>query len=192
MSQATAPYVTLAHQDDVYEPTYTEEVLARVAHSKRPILIFSEYFEIRNGERVYKNKLLKIKRLMNFGFRISSKSRWLRRRVLSLGNSICCPAVTYSRAACEGFRFDGAFKFACDWDAWERLSRQKGAFLYIPQPLCGHRIHEESETTKQTEGEGRAREEYEMLRRFWPAWIARRLARSYAKGAESNQLRKGE
>ena len=188
MSQAKTPFVTIAHQDDVYEPTYTETVLKKAQKSKRPILIFTEYFEIRNGERVMKNRLLSIKKLMNFGFRISARCCWTRRRVLAIGNSICCPAVTYSREACEDFRFDGAFKFACDWDAWERLSRQKGAFLYIPKRLCGHRIHEDSETTKQTEGEGRAREEYTMFRRFWPAWIARRLARTYAKGADSNQL----
>lgn len=188
MSQATTPFVTIAHQDDVYEPVYTETVLRRAEKSKRPILIFSEYFEIRNGERVFKNKLLKIKRVMNFGFRFFPNCRWVRRRVLSIGNSICCPAVTYSQKACEDFKFDRAYKFACDWDAWERFSRQKGAFLYIPKPLCGHRIHEDSETTKQTEGEGRAREEYAMFRRFWPAWIARRLAHYYAKGADSNQL----
>lgn len=188
MSQATTPFVTIAHQDDVYDPTYTETVLRRAEKSKHPILIFTEYFEIRNGERVFKNRLLRIKRLMNFGFRFFSNCRWTRRRVLSIGNSICCPAVTYSREACDGFSFDREFKFACDWDAWERLSRKKGAFLYISHSLCGHRIHEESETTKQTEGEGRAREEYAMFRRFWPAWIARRLARYYAKGADSNQL----
>ena len=188
MSQADAPFVTIAHQDDLYEPTYTEAVMGRAMRAKRPILIFSEYYEIRNGTRVTKNRLLSIKKLMNCGFRIASGSRWMRRRVLSIGNSICCPAVTYSREALGDFRFDAAFRFACDWDAWERLSRGKGAFLYIPERLCGHRIHADSETTKQTAGEGRAREEYTMFRRFWPEWIARRLARGYAKGAESNQL----
>ena len=188
MSQAKAPFVTIAHQDDIYEPTYTETVIKRASRAKRPILIFTEYYEIRNGARVTKNRLLSIKKMMNFGFRIFKGSRWMRRRVLSIGNSICCPAVTYAMEVCGDFRFDAAFRFACDWDAWERLSRKKGAFLYIPERLCGHRIHEDSETTKQTAGEGRAREEYTMFRRFWPNWIARRLARHYAKGADSNQL----
>ncbi len=187
-SQAESEYITIAHQDDLYEPTYTEQILQKADKQKHPILLFTDYFEVRNDERVYKNRLLRIKRMMNIGFRISKRSRFLRLRVLSLGNSICCPSVTYARAACEGFRFDGSFHFACDWDAWDRLARQKGAFVYIPEPLIGHRIHEDSETTKQTEGEGRAREEYTMFRRYWPKCIARRLAKTYAKGADSNQL----
>lgn len=187
-SQAESEFITIAHQDDVYEPRYTEEILRHAEKYKKPIMLFTDYFELRHGERVYQNKLLKIKRLMNVGFRISKRSRFMRLRVLSLGNSICCPSVTYCRAACEGFRFDGNFKFACDWDAWDRLARQKGAFVYIPEALMGHRIHADSETTKQTEGEGRAREEYTMYRRYWPKFIARRLAKFYAKGAESNQI----
>lgn len=187
-SQADTPYVTIAHQDDLYEPTYTETVLKRAERNRRPILIFTEYFEIRGGERVYKNGLLRIKRLMNLGYRFFPNSRGARLRVLSFGNSICCPAVTYAADACRGFRFDGNFKFACDWDAWDRLARQKGAFLYVRKPLVGHRIHEDSETTKQTATEGRAREEYTMFRRYWGERMARRLAKFYAKGADSNQL----
>ena len=171
------PYVTIAHQDDVYEPTYTERILQRADRSKKPILIFTEYFEIRNGERVIKNKLLRIKRLMNLGFRLFPNSRFMRLRTLAMGNSICCPAVTYAMEACRDFRFDGQFRFACDWDAWDRLARQKGAFLYIREPLTGHRIHEGSETTKQTASTRRSEEEYMMFCRYWPAWIAKRLSR---------------
>lgn len=187
-SCATTPFVTIAHQDDVYDPTFTEETMKKATKAKRPILVFTDYFEVRNGERVYKNKLLRIKRFLNFGFKLSSKSRFIRRRVLSLGNAICCPAVTFSSEACRDFTFDKSFRFACDWDAWERLSKKKGAFLYVSKPLMGHRIHEESETTKLTAGDLRGEEEFRMFRRFWPAFIAGRLAKSYKKGADSNQL----
>ena len=182
------PFFTIAHQDDLYDPTYTETVLGKLEREKTPILAFTDYFEIRNGERVYKNRLLRIKRLMNFGFRLSRRWRFSRLAVLALGNSICCPAVTYSSEACRDFRFDNRFRFACDWDAWERLARKKGAFLYAPKPLMGHRIHADSETTKQTADTRRGEEEYTMFRRFWPDWIARRLSGFYAKGADSNQL----
>ncbi len=183
-----ADFVTIANQDDVYDPTYTEKILQKAEGKQNPILIFCEYFEVRNGERVYKNKLLRIKKCMNFGFRFFPRSRFVRRRILSVGNSICCPAVTYSKGALEGFLFDKRFRFGCDWDAWERLSLKKGRFLYLKQPLMGHRIHEESATTALTQDGRRAEEEYLMFCRFWPAWIAKRLARSYAKGADSNDL----
>lgn len=188
MSKATTPYVTIAHQDDIYAPEFAEQTMKKAVKAKRPIILFTDYFEVRNGQKVYKNKLIRIKRIMNSGFRLSSRCRFLRRRVLSLGNSICCPAVTYATEACRDFKFDNTFRFACDWDAWDRLARKKGSFLYIPKPLMGHRIHEESETTKLTAGSLRGEEEYRMFCRYWPTWIARRLSKSYAKGADSNQL----
>ena len=57
------PLVTVAHQDDLYENTYAEQVIA--AYKKHPgsSIIFTDYFEIRRKERVYTNTLLKIKRL---------------------------------------------------------------------------------------------------------------------------------
>ena len=188
VSLVQTPYFTIAHQDDVYEPTYAETVLNRAERYRDPILVFSDYFEIRNGERVYKNKLLKVKKLLNLGFRPFKTWRWMRRRVLSFGNSICCPAVTYCTRTYGDFLFDEQYRFACDGDAWERLSRKKGAFVYIPKPLMGHRIHEGSETTKQTADTRRGEEEFLMFRRFWPEAIARRLSHHYADGAKSNQL----
>ncbi len=188
MSLIQTPYGTLAHQDDIYDPQYSARILEKAQKHKDPILIFSDYFEIRNGERVYKNKLLKIKRKINTVFSLFPKSRFMRRRALSIGNSICCPAVTYRMEKCKNFRFDAYFRFACDWDAWERLGNQKGSFLYIKQPLMGHRIHEGSETTKQTEGSRRKEEEFIMFRRFWPTFLAKRISGYYEKGAESNQL----
>ena len=44
MSLADTEYVTLAHQDDVYEPTYAEEVLRAAQKAKKPIIAFTEYF----------------------------------------------------------------------------------------------------------------------------------------------------
>ena len=185
-SKCDTEFFTIAHQDDVYEPEYLENILKKFEASKKPIIAFSEYFEVRNGNKVYKNKLLKIKKMLNFGFRLSKRSRFIRRRVLSLGCSICCPAVTFSKEGCSDFKFCNEFKFTCDWDAWERLSKRKGDFVYINKPLMGHRIHEESTTTAMSESGERAKEEFTMLRRFWPAWIAKIICKPYKKAAASN------
>ena len=190
VSCADTKYITIAHQDDVYDPPYAETLLSKMENDKHPIIAFSEYFEIRNGKRVYKNKLLKIKRLMNVPFRMFKKSRFVRRRVLSLGTSICCPAVTFSDEALKDFKFDKQFKFTCDWDAWERLSKKKGSFLYTKKPLMGHRIHEESETTNLTQNGLRSSEEYMMFKRYWITPFAKLIARLYSKGADSNDLSK--
>ncbi len=189
VSHAETPFVTIAHQDDVYEPTYAERILSAM-EKKNTLLAFTDYFEIREKERVYQNKLLSVKRKMNALLGAFPSSRFVRRRVLSLGNSLCCPAVTYRTDLFKNFSFDAKYRFVCDWDAWERLSRLKGAFRYIKEPLMGHRIHESSATTEITNSSLRAEEEKEMFSRFHPAFIVKLLMRSYAKSADSNTLEK--
>ena len=97
--QADTPYVTIAHQDDVYFPDYTEQMLRQMRKEKRPLIWFSDYAEIRNGQIVKNNKLLHIKRMMLLPLRIKGfwKSRFIRRRVLSFGCPICCPSVAFAK-----------------------------------------------------------------------------------------------
>ena len=61
-SCATTPLVTLAHQDDRYYVNYTEDVLAAAKKCRHPLIIFTDYNELRNGKTVTTNRLLKVKR----------------------------------------------------------------------------------------------------------------------------------
>ncbi|MCM1577253.1 MAG: glycosyltransferase family 2 protein [Ruminococcus sp.] len=184
---ASTDYVTIAHQDDIYDPTYTESVL-KAARGKNPIIIFTDYFELRNGQKVYKNKLLTVKKIMNTGFKLFPSSRFARRRVLSLGCPICCPSVTFYKPVCGDFKFNVKMVNNLDWDAWIRLSDKKGKFIYINKPLMGHRIHTGSFTTQYIENGARHNETMEVFMRFWPEWFAKRLIKIYETGDKSNQL----
>ena len=64
LGRACTKLATIAHQDDVYAPEYTEEFLKAIRHTKRPLIAFSDYGEIRNGEKTTDVSMLKIKRLM--------------------------------------------------------------------------------------------------------------------------------
>lgn len=75
-----------------------------------------------------------------------------------------------------------------DWMAWEKLSREKGSFEYVPETLMTHRIHEASTTSGLLEENGRSREDLTMFLRFWPAPIARLLTRVYKKSENYNQV----
>lgn len=192
LSQATTPYVTLAHQDDVYAPEYAQQVLAALEQAEQPIIAFSDYFEVRDGKQVFSDtsSLLSIKEklLMPLRGHWGQNSRWMRRRVLSLGNAICCPAVTYVMDRLGENPFIPGFKSNIDWQMWEILSRQKGSFVYVHQPLMGHRVHAGSTTTEVIgDGSGRTEEDRAMFRKFWPNWIAELLVRYYAKSQNSNQ-----
>ena len=117
--QAHTKLVTIAHQDDIYNPNYLEEMLDALNRANDPILAHSAYYEIRDGKPVYKNRLLTIKKLLLLPFttRKTWNSIFLRRRSLSFGCGICCPSVTYVKARLPEEPFTVGCK--ADWEAWE-------------------------------------------------------------------------
>ena len=192
-ARADAPLVTLAHQDDVYEPDYQKRILDRINGAKRPLIAFTDYFELRNGEKVFAdgNRNLRIKELalMPLRPRAFQRSRWMRRRVLSLCDPICCPSVTYVKANLPPVLFEAHFASDLDWQAWEKLSRLKGSFCYVNESLMGHRIHEESTTTQVIgDNNGRSEEDLEMYMKFWPRPIAVWINRLYSAGQDANRM----
>ena len=190
---AETPLVTVAHQDDIYESAFAERMLAGLNRARDPIMFFSDHYELREGRKVHQNKNMRIKRLMLSPLRVPffRNSRFVRRRIFSLGCPICCPAVTYVRArAGEKDIFSTTMKVSLDWDQWEGQSRKKGAFVYDATPLVCHRIHPGSETTHMIESNMRRKEDLEMFRRFWPEPLARFWAKAYAASEKSNTLEK--
>lgn len=189
-SKADTPYITIAHQDDVYLKDYTARVLAAMGGAERPLICFTDYGELREGEPVLDNSLLRVKRLMLSPLKIRSfqSSRWVRRRVLSMGCPICCPSVCFARNNLPEVIFQDGFRSCEDWEAWEKLSRLRGRFLYEPEVLMYHRIHAGSETSAIIGDGARSGEEYEMFRKFWPRPIAALLVKWYARGQKSNTL----
>jgi len=182
------PYVTIAHQDDFYEPHYIQKLISAMEKSNDSIIGFTDYYEIRNNNKVNTNKILKVKRILNTGFQISKRSRFVRNRILSIGNSICCPAVTFNKLNCGKFQFNNDFKVSCDWDAWSRLAKKRGSYVYSRQKLMGHRIYEESTTTAMIEEGLRYKEDEEIYRRYWPKFIVKLLMSQYKKSMDSNKL----
>lgn len=188
--QVNTPYVTIAHQDDIYFPEYTETLLKEFEKNKHPLIFFTDYWELRDGTFVKKNKLLKIKRLMLLPLktRLFDNSRFVRRRILSFGSPICCPSVGYVKENLPDPIFKVGFRSNEDWEAWEKLSKIKGGFLYCKKPLVAHRIHEESETSAIIADNKRSDEDVVMYSKFWPQWIVKILVKLYAKGQDSNDM----
>lgn len=187
---ADTELVTIAHQDDVYLPEYAEHISKAVKGVKKPLIIFTDYAELRNEKPVYHNKLLKIKRIMLMPLRIRGlqKSKFVRRRILAFGCPICCPSVTYMKKNLPKKIFKPGFRSDEDWEAWEMLSKRQGSFVYLNEIQMYHRIHEESETSVILGDNARNEEDYIMFRKFWPVQIAKLLAKVYAKSEKSNEL----
>lgn len=186
LSVVQTPYVTIAHQDDLYQPTYTQEILTKLQAHPNSLIVFTDYFEKKNGLVIHSNTNLRIKRFLLKGLTLFPTSKIWRHFWLGLGNAICCPAVTYNRTRLADFRFDETMRTNLDWYAWYQINQYDGDFIFVPQALMCHRIHEESETSHTIADNTRTKEDLMLFELFWPKPIARILNRIYIKGQDSN------
>ena len=187
---AKTPLVTIAHQDDIYGRHYLEAVLQAASFCSHPLILFTDYDELRDGKIVRGNRLLRVKRLMLSPLKIKAcwKSIWVRRRILSMGSAICCPSVTIVKKNVSLPVFENNMKSNIDWQAWEKMSREKGEFAYIPSALMLHRIHRDSTTSQLLEKDQRRVEDLYMYRKFWPEWIAGIIEHFYQYAEKSNEI----
>lgn len=189
MAQANSEYVTLCHQDDVYEPGYAS-AMKKAMENGGFELFFTDYAELRGTEKTTKGKLLLIKRILQWPlrFRHLQTRPFAKRWALRFGNGICCPSVTYHKTALPSPLFQAGLKSNLDWQTWERLSHGKERFCYCPRPLMCHRIHEGSETSRVIGESLRTGEDEQMFRLFWPKGIAKILTKCYSTSEKSNDL----
>lgn len=186
LSFVNTPYVTIAHQDDIYNENYTEQIMSHFEKYPDSLIAYSDYAELTEvGYRV-NTMNLKIKRLMLHTMQLFPKWHFWRKLILGLGNPISCPAVSYQLSNLSDFKFDEKMRVSLDWFAWYQINQYKGRFTYIPTVLMLHRIHEDSETTNTINDHTRSKEDLFMYELFWPKFIARLLMKFYQKSQNSN------
>jgi len=191
LASTDASFVTLAHQDDVYDRAYLETMKHLAAAHPEFVMAFTAYRELTDQSLRPVNLNLRVKRgLCNRAFadHAAISSPTAKRRLLNLGNPICCPSVMLNRQRLPDFRFSSSFKTNLDWDAWTRLSAQDGEFVYSRQALVRKRVHAESETTVTIASNVRKNEDLRMFRRFWPKPVAALIAAVYSLGYLSNRI----
>lgn len=189
-AQAKGRYVTIAHQDDVYCARYATSATLQLSARPDSLIFFCDYGELRGDKRVTRNLNLRIKRVLLAPLRSQRAAgrRGAKRAPIALGNAICCPSVCFNKEVIPNPPFSTQLGNALDWDCWERLSKQPGAFCYAPDVLMYHRIHVDSATSANIESDVRSTEDLKMLERFWPKPIAGLLFKAYAHGMDSNAM----
>lgn len=93
--QGKTRYITLAHQDDLYEPQYTEFCVSAAEQTPKNLITFTDYREMVNGKLRRDSMLLWMKRMMLFPYYLFKQhlaTPYLKMLLLSLGNPLCCPA----------------------------------------------------------------------------------------------------
>ena len=179
---ASAAYVTLAHQDDLYEPTFTAVTMDLFEGHPSSVLCFTGYDEIDDAGRPKSSKLSRVKHLIEaatLGDRILAHG-WRLRMFLSFGNPLPCSSVTFDRTQLSDFYFSDDYSSNLDWEAWWRLHRQGRTFLHAPQRLVGRRHNDLTETSRLIRDGRRQAEDAAMFARIWPKPIDRAIASVYA------------
>ena len=191
MTQSQAQFVTIAHQDDLYEPGYLR-TMARLAGSHPGLtMAFSGYREHTDAGVRPLNVNLRIKAWLcarAFGRSEAIATVAAKRSLLSLGNPVCCPSVMLNRRRVPDFRFSSSLHTNLDWEAWMRLAGLDGEFVYTRDALLSKRVHRDSETTVTIATRVRQAEDLQMFREFWPKPVASTIAAIYSFGYLANRV----
>lgn len=174
-NNCTTKYLTLAHQDDLYLPEYTESCLYAANKQDNNLITFTGYKEL-IGSRISSCSLnLFVKKivLMVFLFKQTIQLSFIKKSILAFGSSIACPSVMYNKGYIGFFEFSKEFYCNLDWDAWIRLSRAKGSFTYVKKKLMIHRIHKDSQTSLQIKNKIRKKEDEIMFKKIWHQPVAK-------------------
>ena len=190
LSKANTPLVTIAHQDDIYHPGYTQNIIK--ATKKNTLITFTGYQDLINNKirPASLNSFVKNALLFPFAFKKNISSIHIKKSVLIFGDPICCPSVTFNSEALPGFGFSTAFTCVLDWYAWYKLAGQKGAFSFVNKKLVKHRIHPGSETMVQLTAGIRRQEELQMFKMIWGGKAAAVISWLYTLGHAGNKLQR--
>lgn len=187
MAQPDTELLMLMHQDEILVETFLEKVLRALNYAKDPIIAFTNYLEMHHDEVDQKpSTMIRIKRMMLWPMAVHGwHDKWIcKRGIQLLGNPITHPTVVCVRNKMPEVVFQEKYKASMDWDLWERLSRQKGSFVYVKDVLLYHRMNDLNQTSKLLRTtNARYEDEFEIFHRFWPKPIVKLLMVFYSKAA---------
>ena len=186
ISCAETDFVTVAHQDDVYDKKYVE-YLSKAMSNGNVSLFITDYLPLKNGEIGKRD----INSVLRHILRIPLKWKWvartagLRKMTLAFGNSICCPSVTYNKRVTGEPVFTSEYKFCIDWDTFLKYAKAPGIFAYADKPLVYYRIHDGATTKEFIVDNKRVEEDIAMFRKFWPMPVVKLIMLFYKKAYET-------
>ncbi|WP_162012716.1 glycosyltransferase family A protein [Streptococcus sp. S784/96/1] len=170
--KAQTEWVTVTHQDDIYDENYAKELLLEISKEPNAIMAFTDYLPIKNG-RIGTDLNSRMKRLFRtpMRFKVLRHNKFFKKYFQGFGNAISCPSVAYNKTLINGKVFTSPLKFALDWDTFVKFAGYNEPFIYIHKKLFYYRIHEEATSKSFTENNIRVNDEMYMFRQFWPNWL---------------------
>lgn len=188
-NSADTDWVTIAHQDDKYNEFYVKNMIDRVkkleakAKGKDVTMFYTDYMPIKNGEIGKRDINSKIRRFLRMRMKSDgmAKSAFWRKATLCLGNSICCPSVTYNKKVLGESVFTSELKFNIDWDTFLKLAKVDGIWAYVDKPLSYYRVHDGATSKEFIVSHKREIDDTYMFNQFWPKWMTKLIMVFYKK-----------
>ena len=175
LQASTTELITLAHQDDLYDPGFSQAKID--IHCRYPdvAVSFCDSDEIRDdgNRRTFGfNHWIKLALVASAFLGTNVAKGNLRRRILfGFGNPVLCAGVTFNRARLSGFSFREDLRTNMDWIAWNELSSRQG-IARVHKRLVSRRVHADSETAACIIDGARLDEDRQVFRQLWPSPIA--------------------
>lgn len=191
---ADTPYVTIAHQDDIYHSDYVKQVMAAAEGRDDLLFLFTDYTQLIKGVAYAWRPVVLIKRLLVFPFWFFPyiRSPFFRRLIFMFGNPVSCPGVLLNKKRLpKHFAFNEEMKTNLDWAAWHELAKLPGGFYRVPCKLVQHRVHSDSATSHTIQNEARMREDIFMFEQIWGRRIAKIIMLFYRLSYWLNRVSTG-
>lgn len=184
---ADTPWVTIAHQDDMYNKKYAEKLDKQISKLSDAIAFITDYVPIKHGKVEGRDINSTLRRLLRLPLKsnfLNGRKFW-KKAVLSLGNSICCPSVSYNKELLGPSFFTSELKFNIDWDTFYKLAEMDGRMLYTDKVLTYYRVHDGATSKKWIENHMREADDLHMFKKFWPEWMAKGIMFFYKKAYDT-------
>lgn len=181
--QAQTQFVTIAHQDDIYAPQYTQVLFEKIRRYPDLSIFFCSYEAIKGEVRIKRERSCMVKRLLCLpvSFTALADRAWLKKSCLCLGNGISCPMITYNRNITGKSIFQSSLKYALDWEMNLKIAEGPGRFVYVRRPLGCYRIHDGATSKQFILNHKKENEDREMFAHFWPGWMVDLIMKAYKK-----------
>lgn len=189
LERARARFVTIAHQDDLYNRHYVEELSRAAAKWPDMTVFMSDGILIRGGKLSWGGAAELVKKILRLPWRFSALCglSWVKKAGLVLGNPVMCPSCSYRRDQLPQPLFSTEYDFVLDWECMRRLAGLPGRFVCVEKPLLYYRIHDGAATKACMEDHRREREERRMFQDIWPGRIAGLIMRLYSRAGKNYQ-----
>ncbi len=185
--RAETRWVTVAHQDDRYDPEYAACLAEKVGSMEYPIAFVTDYLPIKNGVIGPRDINSRIRRLLRSPIKNERRagSPFWKKQILAFGNSICAPSVTYNKEVLGPSFFTSEFKFNIDWDTFLKLAQIDGQLAYVDRPLTFYRVHDGATSKEFIESHLRERDDEAMFLKFHPKWMVKLIMVFYRKAYDT-------